>query len=406
MRVGGELTARKVATLTAPGRYADGLGLYLQVSQFGTKAWLLRFMLDGRARAMGLGPLHTVSLQEARERAREARQLLLDGVDPIAAKREKRSQQRVKAANRVTFRECAEKFMATHSEGWRNAEHRRQWQSGLVAYVYPTLGNIAVADIDLPLILKVLEPAWRDKRETMSRIRGRIEGVLDWASARGFRDGDNPAAWKKLKHLLPAKRREKTHLAALPWREVPTFIATLRKRDGIAPRALEFLILTAARTDEVLSSIWNEIDIQAKTWAIPAGRMKAAREHRVALSDRAVEILLSLPRENGNPFVFIGARARQASDKVLLRVMRAEGIDATVHGFRASFRTWAAERTSFPREIAEAALAHQIPDAVERSYLRGSFWDKRVRLMEEWARFCCAPPAPVSEVVPIGARRS
>jgi integrase len=404
-----KLSMRKVAALSAPGRYGDGNGLWLQVSSTGSKAWLLRYMLAGRARHMGLGPLSLVTLAEAREKALAARRQLLDGIDPLEARAAQRQHARLEAAAGIAFRQCAERYIAAHEAGWRNAVHRKQWHSSLATYCYPVLGDLPVAAIDTGMVLKALEPIWHDKTETASRVRGRIEVVLDWASARGYRTGSNPARWKgHLAQLLPARRKVRSveHHAAMSYSELPSFMAELRQREGVSERALELVILTAARSGEALGARWDEIDLDAKMWVVPADRMKGGRQHRVPLSGRVVEILEALPREQSNPHVFIGSRAgKPIWNRALFELLRRMGRNTTTHGFRACFKTWASERTGFPREVAEAALAHLVGDAVERAYGRTDLFEKRRLLMDRWAEFCGSTAAQHSDVIPINAGR-
>jgi integrase len=405
------LTAKKVERVKAPGRYFDGHGLYLQVVNSNNKSWLLRFERNGRERWYGLGPAHTFSLKEARARARDARQLLHDGIDPIEARKAKKAERALAAAKSVTFKECAEAYIAANEGAWKNAKHAAQWTATLKTYVYPHIGHLAIADIDTGLVLKCIEVVWRDKTETASRVRGRIESVLDWATVRKYRTGDNPARWQgHLEHVLPSKSSlaKVTHHAAMPYAELPDFVRRLRERDGVAARALEFTIMSAARTGEVIGAQWVEIDFDARIWTVPAGRMKGGREHKVPLSAQAVELLRALPTEEGNPHVFIGPRpgnglSAMAMTSVLRRMGRG---NITVHGFRSSFRDWAADRTSFPRDVAEMALAHAIPNAVEAAYRRGDLLVKRKQLAEAWSKFCTSPPATGTTVVALreGAR--
>jgi integrase len=404
-RDSNRLSARFVASVKKPGNYADGLGLYLQVSDSLSKSWLFRYMRQRRDRWHGLGPVHTVSLSEAREAARQCRQMLRDGADPIEVRKAKRSQARAEAARSVTFKDCAERYIKTHSPTWKNAAHRAQWPATMQSYVYPVLGDLPVASIDTGLILKVLEPIWTEKPETAKRVRGRIEAVLDWARAREYRDKDapNPARWKgHLDKLLPARGKvaRVRHHPALPYVDIAAFTAALRREKGIAPRALEFTILTATRTSEVLKAKWSEIDLDLKLWTIPAERMKAGRDHRVPLSDRAVDILEALPREGD--WIFPGAKEKQPlSNMSMLKVLKDMGRhDITVHGFRSTFRDWAAETTAYREHVAKAALAHVIPDKVDAAYRRGDLFEKRRRLMADWATYCAAKPRK-GQVVPI-----
>jgi integrase len=404
------LTTRLVAKLTEPGRYGDGRGLYLQVTPTGARSWLLRYERGGRERAMGLGPVDDFTLEDARERARRARQLLKDGVDPLDARKDERAKQTsdkaLAAAANVTFKECVEQYYKFHSPKWNNAKHSAQFLSTMKMYAYPALGRLPVATIDKALVLKAIEPIWYTKTETASRVRGRIEAVLDFAKTRGYRTGENPAAWDgNMIHALPARNTiaKVEHHAALPFTELPDFMTQLAAREGIAAMALEFTILNASRTGEITSCRWSEIDLDAKLWIIPAERMKAKKEHRVPLTSRTLAILKALPREGD--FVFPGARkgvpiSNMAMAEVLKRMGR---LDITVHGFRSTFRDWAAERTSYPNHVVEMALAHVVGNKVEAAYRRGDLFAKRARLMAEWAKYCMTRPVDTtaSNVMPI-----
>jgi integrase len=338
---------------------------------------------------MGLGPLSAVSLSEARTRAEACRLLLVDKVDPIEARKRARQDQAKAAAKAITFAEACTRYISAHKTEWRNPKHRAQWAATLSTYAAPVFGRLSVADVNIGLVLRVLEPLWTEKHETASRLRGRIEKVLDWARGHGYRTGDNPAEWKgNLDALLAAGKPPVKHHAALPYADLPAFVVKLRKQEGIAARALEILILTAARTGEIVGAKWGELDLDAKEWRIPAGRMKAEREHRVPLSDRAVEILEALPRLAKNDFVFPGMRAGQPlSTATMAKVLERMGADVTVHGFRASFKTWASECTAVPREIIELSLAHSVGNAVEQAYQRSDLLERRRGLMDQWARF-------------------
>lgn len=398
------LSARTVATARKRGYYGDGGGLWLQVSAFGTKSWTFRFTLNGRSREMGLGPLHTVSLAEARIEAQRCRQLVRSGIDPIEHRKMERLQAAAESAKTKTFKSCAEDYIAAHEAAWKNDKHRQQWQNTLTTYAYPTFGDLSVSAVDTGLVLNVLEPIWTEKPETASRVRGRIESILDYATARGYRSGENPARWKgHLKNLLPArsKVRRVTHHPALPYDEIGNFIMELRKRDAIAARGLEFAILTATRTGEVIGARWDEIDLGKSVWTIPGDRMKSGQEHRVPLSKAAVSLLEALPRIEGTSYVFPGTRRkRPLSNMSLLMLLRRMGRDdLTTHGFRSTFRDWCAERTSYPAEVAEMALAHAISDKVQAAYLRGDLLKKRQRLMDDWARFCAQPSKKDGSVV-------
>jgi integrase len=402
-RVIGKLPSVTVARAKKKGLYADGGGLYLRVAAGGTKNWVFRFMRDGRARAMGLGPVHTLGLAEAREHAAACRKLLLSGVDPIESRKGTRAEAKLDAAKAMTFQQCAESYITSHKAGWKNPKHAAQWPSTLSAYVYPVFGSLPVQAIDVGLVMKAIEPIWTAKPETASRVRGRIESILYWAAARGYRQGENPARWRgHLENLLPkkTKMRRVQHHAALAYPEIAGFIAELRQQGGVAARALEFAILTAARTGEVIGAKWEEIDFAERLWIIPAERMKAGREHRVPLSDAALEILGKLRETRRGKFIFYGSRAgRPISNMAMLMLLRRmRRGDLTAHGFRSSFRDWVAERTNFPAEVAEMALAHSVSDKVEAAYRRGDLFQRRRQLMQAWARFASSPTASAKVV--------
>lgn len=387
--------------------YADGGGLYLQITKarskdqtpevVGSKSWIFRYQLDHKAREMGLGPFHSVTLAEARDKAAEARKLKVDGKDPIELRRARKAAERVEAAKAVTFKAAAGRYITSHKAGWKSLKHGDQWTATLEAYAYPIFGELPVGDVDTGLVTKALEAIWTSKPETASRVRGRIEAVLDWARVHGYCSGENPARWRgHLDKLLPARSRVRgvKHHAALAFGELANFLPALRAREGVAPRALEFAILTAARTGEVLGARWEEVDMAAKLWTIPADRMKAKREHRVPLTDRALELLKGLKAEAAGAMIFPGGKKdRPLSNMALLETLRRmERGDLTTHGFRSTFRDWAAERTSYPGDVVEMALAHTISDKVEAAYRRGDLFDKRRRLMAEWDKFCRLPP--------------
>jgi integrase len=363
--------------------YSDGAGLWLQVTSEGARTWLFRFRHSGRTRAMGLGPLHTVSLAEARLKARVCRQLVLDGIDPIEARKAKRIGEQLTAAKTLTFQQAAERYIAAHAAGWQNAKHAAQWPSTLEAYVYPALGALPVQAIDRPAVLRVLAPIWAEKPETAGRVRGRIESVLGWATQHGYREGANPATWKGvLEHALPAKRKVRSvkHLAAVPYADLPAFMSELHQQPGMAACALEFAILTAARTGEVIGSTWPEIDAAARLWTIPANRMKAGREHRVPLSEPALMILAGLERA--------GSRIFPITDRAMRKLLKRQRPGITVHGFRSTFKDWATEQTTFRTEAIELALAHAVGNAVEAAYRRGDLFEKRRQLAEAWGTYC------------------
>jgi len=393
------LTALQVAKLSKPGLYGDGGGLTLQITPAGVKSWLHRYMIDGKSFAMGLGPTHTVDLAEARRKALEGRRLLLDGVNPLLARNQQQVAAKLAETNMMTFDQCAEAYIQAQKPSWKNAKHAKQWSSTLKTYASPVFGAAPVADVDTGLVLKCLAPIWESKTETATRVRGRIESVLGWATTSGYRTGENPARWKgHLENLLATiskVRRTKNH-PALPWQQAGAFVHALRARAGVAARALEFLVLTACRSGEVRGALWAEFDLDGRLWTIPAARMKGAREHQIPLSDPAVRILAALPKDSD--IVFPGTKGQALSDMSLTAVVRrmggrhdwvdADGARVTVHGFRTTFRMWAAEMTNYPREVAEHSLAHQLPDAVERAYQRGSQFTKRTSLMSDWAVYC------------------
>jgi integrase len=375
-----KLSARAVSTLSKRGRHSDGGGLYLSLTDSGGRSWVFMWKVAGRRREIGLGSLRDVTLAKARDRAAEARRLLAEGSDPLAARAKTRT---------VTFGEAADALVESMSPSWRNEKHRAQWRMTLTAYCGP-IRTVPVADITTEDVLRVLRPIWLTTSETASRLRGRIERVLDFAKARGMRSGENPARWRgHLDAVLPRRQKlTRGHHKAMPFDQVPQFINRLRGMEGVAPRALEFLILTAGRTGEVLGAKWDEIDLANRRWTVPATRMKAGRMHRVPLTDRALAILADLPEIRTGEHVFPGLkRGRPLSNMAMEAVLRRMDVEATVHGFRSAFRDWAGERTHFPREIAEAALAHLVGDAVERAYRRGDALEKRRELMEAWGGF-------------------
>lgn len=379
-----KLSARAVATATEPGLYGDGGGLYLQVADVDgkgpTKSWVFRYMLDRRARKMGLGGLSTFTLAEARERARLARQQLADGIDPIEARLAARDARRRDEADNITFKDATEKYLAAHEATWRNAKHRQQWRNTLTAYAFPTLGTRPVGALDPALINGCVATLWAKTPETARRVRQRISMVCQWV-----RDG----------MPLPAPGKAKTtkHHAAMPWRDLPAFMVELRHRDSISARALEFTILCAARTGETIGATWSEINLDAKVWTVPAARMKGHREHRVPLSDRAVDILRDMPREKGSPYAFPGAKPKShLSNMAMLELLKGMRPGVTTHGFRSTFKDWATEATAHPNIVSEAALAHAVSDKVEAAYRRGELLAKRARLMRDWSAYCTRPP--------------
>lgn len=381
-----KLTARTVTTAKEPGLYGDGGNLWLQVANIDgkgpTKSWVFRFMLDGRERKMGLGSVADFTLAEARERARQARQMLADGVDPIEDRAARRDAARKDAAENITFKAAVDKFLAVHADGWRNEKHRAQWRSTLEKHAIPTFGTRPVRAIDAALVNAALADIWRKTPETASRVKQRIDRVCEWT-----RSGMPLPA--------PSKTKRVKHHAALPWQGLPAFMSVLRQRDSISAKALEFTILAAARTGETIGATWQEIDFDTKTWTIPAARMKAHKEHRVPLSDRAVAILQDLPRIKGEKRIF------PLSNMAMLEQLRGLRPGLTTHGFRSTFKDWATEATSHANIVSEAALAHTIPDKVEAAYRRGELFTKRQRLMRDWATYCARPPIAAGNVTPL-----
>ncbi len=402
------LSALTVSRAKEKGYYPDGGNLYLQVARGGAKTWIFRYMLNGKSREMGLGGVSSLTLADARAKAAECRKLLNEGIDPITARNTAHAKTQLEAAKSKTFRECAEAYIEAHKAGWRNEKHIWQWGNSLSKFVYPFFDDISVQDVDVALVTKALEDIWKTKTETASRVRGRIEVILDWATARGYRTGENPARWRgHLENLLPnrSKVQKVTHQPALPYDQIGDFMTTLKEQEGIAALAMAFTILTATRTSEVIGATWNEIDLQNKVWTIPANRIKAGREHRVPLSEPALRILKEMKKQHDliNPkndknkgnWVFSGHKyGNPLSNMAMLMLLkRMERKDITVHGFRSSFRDWAAEQTHFAREVAEMALAHAIGDKVEAAYRRGDLFEKRTQLMAAWARYCATPSA-------------
>lgn len=391
-KIAKQFSDRAVAALKAEGRYAVGgvAGLHLRITG-GHRGWVLRVQVGDKRKDVGLGAYPAVSLAEARERAWKLHESIRAGNDPVAPRKQQRSILQAQAATEKTFSWCAEEFLKAKSSEWKNAKHRQQWENTLETYATPHIGHLAVSCIDLPHVLSCLEPIWSSKNETASRLRGRIESILDWATVRKYRSGDNPARWKgHLDKILaaPSKIQKVEHHRALPIEEMPQFMQSLRTRTGIAARALEFLILTAARSGEVRGATWSEIDLEKAVWTVPAERMKAGVEHRVPLSEAALRVLNNAPRIHGSDLVFPGTKGQPLSDMSITAVMRRMNVDAVPHGFRSTFRDWAGEKTNYPRELAEHALAHTLTNKVEAAYRRGDALDKRKQLMADWAEFC------------------
>jgi integrase len=388
-----------------PGMYADGGGLVLQATA-GTdgqirRSWIFRYMLAGRSRYMGLGSIQTVSLAEARALALEARKLLLAGTDPIEHRDSHRAERDAAAARSMTFDECVAAYLAAHRDAWRNAKHAKQWDKALRREISPVIGKIPVKEIDTPVIVKAIRPMWDRIPVSASRVRGRIEAILDWATVSKFRQGENPARWNGyLEYLLPAARKiaPVKHYAAMPYADVPAFMIKLRATDSTVARALEFLILTATRSGEARGATWDEIELTEKVWTIPGTRMKAGRDHRVPLSPRALEIV----GKHGKGAVFPGRGGGTVSEGGVKYLMQQLGADAvTPHGFRSAFRDWAGNETAFARDVAEAALAHRVGNEVELAYRRGDALEKRRRLMDAWSAYCGKPVPTGATITPI-----
>lgn len=407
-RVLHKLSALSLSKTNKPGLYSDGGGLYLQVSPTGTKSWIYRFQSSGRQRDMGLGSARDVSLAKAREAASTARTQVREGVDPIAARVAARQAVVLASAGATTFAKAAEEYVADHKSGWRNRKHAAQWASTLKCYANPTIGSLSVQEVDVHHVLRILKPIWSTKTETARRVRGRIEKVLDWSTAKGLRKGENPARWRGvLEHLLPTRPLATLvqHHPALPYSMVPSFMTSLKMQPGEGARALEFVILTGARSGEGLGARWDEFDLHSGIWTVPPARSKTGRAHRVPLSTQALEVLTAQASRWGTDgFVFRAHRKTHPLSNMamamVIRRMRSSGAVSsgnvlpafphiTVHGFRSTFRDWAAEQTDYPAEVAEMALAHVVADKVEAAYRRGDLLRKRFLFMEDWGAYCC-----------------
>lgn len=397
-RVANRLSSKSVAAKREPGYYPDGAGLYLQVTRASpgaaaSKSWILRFALNKHSREMGLGSLANVSLAEARTRAAELRRQLHEGKDPIAARHAARAIDSALSNAAMSFDACAAAYIAAHRDAWRNAKHAAQWENTLARYASPVIGALPVAVVELSHVMRILEPIWRTKTETAVSLRGRIESVLAWAAVRGYRRGDNPARWRgHLDQLLamPSKVNRREHHASLPYLSMARFMSALRQQTGTGARALEFVILTAARSGEVRGATWGEVDLNGRVWVVPASRMKSGREHRVPLSRAAIALLTSGGSGQVADLLFPAPRGGPLSDMTLTAVMRRMRVEAVPHGFRSTFRDWCAECTDCPREVAEMALAHAIGDKVEAAYRRGDLFEKRAALMNLWGDYCAA----------------
>lgn len=389
------LSAKAVEKLARDGKAGltnDGKGLYFKVTKTGSTSWIFRYKMNYKSRDMGLGPYPEIGLAEAREHATRARLLILEGKDPLEVRRDAQEELKRAEAAPASFKTVAEEYIDSHRAGWKSAKHAQQWANTLSTYAYPVIGHLAPSEIKTQHILEILKKIWKDKTETASRVRNRIELVLDAAKARGLREGENPARWRgHLDKLLPRRSKVQVtkHHPALPWKEVPTFMANLSQLPGSSYRAMEMTILTATRTSEVLNAQWSEIDLADRVWTIPAVRMKTPRDHRVPISDALLALLVNLPRLETNPFLFPGLRPGKplTNMAMLMALSRMGNSHLTMHGFRSSFRDWAGEATSHPRDVCEQALAHTIGNAVEAAYRRGDLFEKRRLLMQEWSDF-------------------
>lgn len=410
-KIAAQLTALEVSRLKAPGFVSVGgvPGLSLHISATGARSWILRVKIGSKRRDMGLGSYPGVTLAQAHQKAREAREAIEQGSDPILERERAQSQLRAAQASAITFKDAAAKFIETKAVEWRNPKHRAQWWATLETYAFPTIGSLDVKDVTDNHVLRILEPIWTSKTETATRVRGRIENVLDWATAKKYRSaGENPARWRgHLDKLLsaPKKTTAVVHHPAIPVDDAPAFFAALQQRKGTAARALEFLTLTAARSGEVRGAVWSELDLDRRLWIIPGTRMKAGKEHRVPLTESAIGILRQQPYQKDCDLVFQSTKKGvQLSDMGLNNVMRRMGVAGVPHGLRSTFRDWAGERTNFPRDLAEKALAHALTNAVEAAYSRGDALEKRRRMMEAWAKFLATPVAKGATVVPMNRK--
>lgn len=394
-----ELGALAVQRLSAPGLHFVGgvAGLALQIAPGGSRSWVLRVVMSGKRRDMGLGGFPDVTLAGAREAARLARASIRQGIDPIEQAKAARSALHASRAKDLTFEECATKYMAAHESSWKNEKHRKQWVATLKTYAYPKFGHLLVRDVELPHVMSALEGIWLKKTPTATRLRGRIESVLSWAIAGGYRVGLNPARWNGHLELMlasPSRISKERHYPAIPGDQMGTFMKTLRSHEGVGARALELVALTACRSGEVRGALWSEFDFKTKIWTIPAERMKAKVIHRVTLTDEAIAIVKTQPKIKDVEFVFSSPRGGLLSDMTLSQLMRRmafkdrAGAMCVPHGLRSTFRDWASEHTNYPREVVEMALAHTIADKVEAAYRRGELLVKRRHLMEDWAKFC------------------
>ena len=404
-----KLSDRQVKAEKRPGRFADGNGLYLQVSQSGAKSWLFRFMQDGRSREMGLGSTNAVSLAEARTTAIECKRLLRDGIDPINDRKERLFKTKAEKKDALTFKHCAKEYLKAHSASWKSDRHAEIWASSVKRYAEPVIGEMPINLVDHGHIMRVLDPIWRTKTETAKKLRGRLESILDWATVQDYRKGENPARWKgHLDKLLPkpSEVSKVKHFPALPYQEINAFMDELRQREAPSALALRLIILTATRSGELRGAVWPEFNLANATWTIPAERMKAGKEHTVPLCPEAVSILEALPRMANTDHLFTGAKSgKPLSDVVFKKLMeRMNRVGITTHGFRSTFRDWAAEQTSFPREVIENALAHRLKDKAEAAYFRSNLLNKRRELMNKWGKYTRMPTVQEANVIQLSSR--
>lgn len=391
-KIAKELSNLAVSKIKTKGRHAVGgvPGLHLLVSETQARSWILRIKIDSKRRDIGLGSYSELSLSDARDLAREYRKNVIAGIDPLSKRRAIKSQLQAQHAGEKSFKECAEAYIQAKSSEWKNPKHHQQWKNTLATYAFPHIGHLQVSDIQVQHVLACLDPIWKSKNETANRLRGRIESVLAYATARKYRTGDNPAQWKNhLDAILPApsKIQNVQHHKSMPFKDVGAFLVNLQKKRGITPQALQFLILTAARSGEIRGATWDEIDFDARVWTIPANRMKAGKEHRVPLSKQAIMILKALPKIEASPYIFPAPRGGQLTDMALTEIMRGMGWEYVPHGFRSSFRDWVGETTEYSRELAEQALAHTLKSKVEAAYRRGDALTKRDAMMQAWADY-------------------
>ncbi len=402
-----KLSPKGVKDKNKPGTYGDGSGLYLQVAANGTKSWIYRYQINQRRRWLGLGGFPAVSLAKARKVRDKYRLMVKGGIDPLDVKKENAAKadevQKQEAARAMTFERCAESYMDDKESEWKNRKHSQQWRNTLKTYAYPVIGDLPVEDVEIEHVLKILQPIWKDKTETATRVRNRVELVLDYASVRRYRQGENPARWKgRLDKILPkpSKVKEIKHHPALPYEEISDFMAQLRAREGLAAKALILTILTASRTSGTLNAEWSEFDLAKAQWVMSKERMKSSKEHRIPLSGAAMELLEDLRRESVSNFVFPGMRkGKPLSNMSMTNVLRRMDYGhVCVHGFRSTFRDWIAEKTNFPQRVAETAMAHQLKDRAEAAYQRGDLIQKRVELMEAWASYCFDQKSKVTRI--------